>query len=73
MTDEQEPVEGQEEEVQQTESQIRIAKYEMFVVKPESVDPLWNSEDPCAMAQDLLQEYLEIKSAADGKNYQEYD
>lgn len=52
MADQQPDMEGEEnhEEIQPSASQVRLAKYKLYVVKPEMVESLWNSEDPCAMA-----------------------
>lgn len=72
MTDEQQEVENVEE-VPQTASQERLAKYHMYVVKPENVEPLWNSADPCLTAQELLMEHIDDLSQANNTNYQNYD
>ena len=47
-----------QEKLMATESQERLMKYKMYVVKPEEIDELWNAEDPCMHCQDMLQEYL---------------
>jgi hypothetical protein len=75
MADQQQDMEGEEnqEEVQPSASQLRLAKYKLYAIKPEMVDPLWNSEDPCAMAQEILLEHIDDLSAANGTNYQEYN
>ena len=41
-----EQVEGEEEEIQQSASQVRLLKYKSYVVKPEQVDELWDAENP---------------------------
>ena len=75
MADQQPDMEGEEnqEEMQPSASQVRLAKYKLYVVKPEMVESLWNSEDPCAMAQELLIEHIDDLSEAHGTNYQQYD
>ena len=71
MADQQPDMEGEEnqEEMQPSASQVRLAKYKLYVVKPEMVESLWNSEDPCAMAQELLIEHIDDLSEAHGTNY----
>ena len=59
-----------QEKLMATESQERLLKYKMFVVKPEDIDELWNAEDPCLHCQDLLQEYLQVCSSEMGRNLQ---
>ena len=75
MADQQPDMEGEEnqEEMQPSASQQRLEKFKLYVVKPEMIEPLWNSEDPCTFAQDLLLEHIDDLSAAHGTNYQEYD
>ena len=75
MADQQPDMEGEEnqEEMQPSASQVRLAKYKLYLVKPEMVESLWNSEDPCAMVQELLLEHIDDLSQAHGNNYQNYD
>jgi len=59
-------------QLKMTESQERLAKYRLFVVKPEDVEPLWNAEDPCKFCQDLLQDYMSVYSSELKKDINAY-
>ena len=52
-----------------TADQAKALKCMYYVVKPEMVEPLWNSPDPCDVMQDLLIEHIDEIGARDGVNY----
>lgn len=51
----------------------REEKYSKFMIKPDQIEDLWNAEDPCQVAQDHINEYLDAKSKGSGKNINAYN
>ena len=68
-----EQVEGEEEEIQQSASQVRLLKYKSYVVKPEQIDELWDAENPVDKAQEFLLEYIDDYNETNGTDIQKYD
>lgn len=66
------PVQENESQMRMSESKERLSKYKLFVVKPEQVDELWNSEDPIAFASELILEHLSVLSEERGQDVNKY-
>lgn len=60
------------EKVQRSASQIRAEKYRLFLIKPEQVTGVWESEDPNAAVTELLLEHLVVLSEERGRDLQFY-
>ena len=48
-------------------------KYARYVIKPENIDPLWEAEDPCDMAQELLLEHFKFIMEDEGIDINDYN
>jgi len=73
MAEEISPREQQELEEEAERQRELKAKYEVYVVGPDQVDDLWNSEDPCNTAQDMLLEHLAVLSEKAGQDLNAFD
>ena len=58
---------------EQPSSALRTQALLMYVIRPESVDALWQAEEPSTVCQKLLLEHIEDVQAASGVDWKSWD
>lgn len=55
------------------QDQNKTSSFLLHLVRPDSIDGLWEAEEPQKVAQKLLLEYVEDVSQATGKDWRSWD